>query len=123
VVGADRIVSNGDVANKIGTYALAVLARAHDVPFIVAAPLSTFDPAIGDGAVIPIEERSPDEVTQIGGVRVAPAGAKSANPAFDVTPAAFISAIVSEAGIARAPLGESITALLCASPRQLATPR
>ncbi|MDQ6780121.1 MAG: S-methyl-5-thioribose-1-phosphate isomerase, partial [Candidatus Eremiobacteraeota bacterium] len=123
VVGADRIASNGDVANKIGTYALAVLARAHDVPFIVAAPLSTFDPAIDDGTVIPIEERSPDEVSEIGGVRVAPPGVKSANPAFDVTPAAFVSAIVSDAGIARAPLGESIAALLGASQRLLATPR
>ena len=112
IVGADRIARNGDVANKIGTYSLAVLAKAHGVQFIVAAPLSTFDANTPTGADIPIEERSGAEVTRVGGVATAPPEAASANPAFDITPAAYISAIVSDAGIARPPFERSLGALL-----------
>ena len=101
IVGADRIAANGDTANKIGTYGLAVLARAHGIPFYVAAPLSTIDPALADGAAIPIEERNPDEVTHCGGVRTAPEGVAVWNPAFDVTPNGLIAAIVTEAGVIR----------------------
>jgi methylthioribose-1-phosphate isomerase len=111
VVGADRIAANGDVANKIGTYGLAVLAKEHGLPFIVAAPLSTFDPATPTGAGIPIEERSPDEVTHIAGQRIAPAGVMARHPAFDVTPARLVTAIVCERGVARAPLGDGLAAL------------
>ena len=99
IVGADRIARNGDVANKIGTYNLAVLAAHHGVPFYVAAPQSTFDAGIATGAEIPIEERSPTEVTEIGGQRLAPAGCKVFSPAFDVTPWGLITAIISDAGI------------------------
>jgi len=98
IVGADRIASNGDTANKIGTYSLAVLANAHGVPFYVAAPLSTIDFSIESGDKIPIEERGPDEVTQFAGVRVAP-DCKVYNPAFDVTPAGLITAVITEEGI------------------------
>ena len=108
VVGADRIARNGDTANKIGTYGLAVLARAQGIPFIVAAPLSTFDPRIASGAEIPIEQRDPHEVTSFAGVMVAPAGSPAANPAFDVTPAEFITAIVTERGILKPPFETSI---------------
>src|SRR5262249_31154356 len=101
LVGADRIAANGDVANKIGTYTLAVLCRENAVPFYVAAPLSTIDLVLRDGAAIPIEERSQDEVTSLAGRRIAPPGASAANPAFDVTPARYVSAIVTERGIAR----------------------
>src|SRR5207247_8124637 len=101
VVGADRIAANGDTANKIGTYAVAVLAREHGIPFFVAAPRSTIDLAIADGARIPIEERAAREVTHLGGTRVAPEGVGVANPAFDVTPARFVTAIITEAGVAR----------------------
>ncbi|MPY94517.1 MAG: S-methyl-5-thioribose-1-phosphate isomerase [Acidimicrobiia bacterium] len=101
VVGADRIAANGDVANKIGTYGLAVLARFHGIPFYVAAPRSTFDPATPDGASIEIERRSPDEVTSLAGVRIAPEGMAAENRAFDVTPAALVTAYVSEDGISR----------------------
>lgn len=111
VVGADRIAANGDTANKIGTYQAAVLAREHGVPFWVAAPFSTVDLATADGADIPIEERSPSEVTELSGTRVAPPGAAAWNPAFDVTPARLISAIVTERGIARPPYRESLAAL------------
>lgn len=111
VVGADRIAANGDTANKIGTYQAAVLAREHAVPFWVAAPFSTVDLATGDGADIPIEERSPAEVTELSGTPVAPPGAAAWNPAFDVTPARLISAIVTERGIARPPFRESLAAL------------
>jgi len=111
VVGADRIAANGDAANKIGTYSLAVLAREHGVPFYVAAPLSTVDFATASGAGIPIEERNPREVTHLGGQRVAPEGIRVWNPAFDVTPAALTAAIITEAGVARAPYGESLAAL------------
>ncbi len=103
IVGADRIAANGDTANKVGTYALAVLAHAHGLPFYVAAPLSTVDLATPEGTVIPIEERSPDEVTTLGGTRIAAAGIAVRNPAFDVTPHRLITAIVTEAGVLRPP--------------------
>lgn len=112
VVGADRIAANGDVANKIGTYTVAVVAHHHGVPFHVAAPLSTIDPATLTGAHIPIEERDPGEVTSIGGAAVAPAGASAANWAFDVTPAALVASIVTEAGILRPPYEEAIASVL-----------
>ncbi|MFA6665283.1 MAG: S-methyl-5-thioribose-1-phosphate isomerase [Armatimonadota bacterium] len=103
IVGADRIASNGDTANKVGTYGLAVLARAHNIPFYVAAPLSSVDLTILDGSEIPIEERNPEEVTDIDGKRIAPQGVDVMNPAFDVTPAEYISAIITEEGILRPP--------------------
>jgi methylthioribose-1-phosphate isomerase len=112
IVGADRIAANGDVANKIGTYPLAVLAKRHGIPFYVAAPLSTFDPKIPDGSRIPIEERPAAEVTGYRGTRWAPEGVSVRNPAFDVTPAELITAIISEKGIASPPYGKSIAALL-----------
>lgn len=115
VVGADRIAANGDAANKIGTYGLAVVAAAHGVPFVVAAPLSTVDPACPDGSAIVIEERPPTEVTHLGEIEVAPTGQAAANPAFDVTPARLVAAIVTEAGIARAPYEESLAAQLSAA--------
>ncbi len=102
-VGADRIAANGDTANKIGTYGLAVLAHAHGVPFYVVAPRSTIDATLAHGAAIPIEERAAAEVTSIGGVSIAPAGVRVVNPAFDVTPARYITAILTEAGITRPP--------------------
>lgn len=101
IVGADRITANGDVANKIGTYGVAVLAKEHNIPFYVAAPLSTIDLSLKTGAEIPIEERSAEEVTSFGGVPVAPAGVKVFNPAFDVTPAKYVTAIISEYGVAK----------------------
>ena len=103
IVGADRIAANGDVANKIGTYALAIAARYHDVPFIVAAPTSTMDPATATGKEIVIEQREADEVRRIGDVPTAPPGVCAYNPAFDVTPAALVSAIVTDRGIHRPP--------------------
>ena len=115
VVGADRIASNGDTANKIGTYQIAVLAHEHGVPFYVAAPVSTFDLTISTGDEIPIEERSAEEVTHLRGVRIAPDVAV-ANPAFDVTPARLISAIICERGVARPPFGESLKRLAEVSP-------
>jgi methylthioribose-1-phosphate isomerase len=108
IVGADRIAANGDTANKIGTYTVAVLAHAHGVPFYVAAPLSTIDAGTPDGGAIPIEERSAAEVTDIGGVRIAPEGIEVRHPAFDVTPARLITAIITDAGVLRAPFPESI---------------
>jgi methylthioribose-1-phosphate isomerase len=111
VVGADRIARNGDVANKVGTYPVAVLARENGVPFYVAAPLSTFDLATATGAEIPIEERAAEEVTHHGGRRLAPAGVKVRNPAFDVTPARYVTAIVCEKGVARPPYDQSLAAL------------
>jgi methylthioribose-1-phosphate isomerase len=108
VVGADRIAANGDTANKIGTYGVAVLAREHGIPFYVAAPLSTIDLRTPDGTHIPIEERSAREVTHVGGSQVAPAGAKVWNPAFDVTPHRLIAGIITERGIFRAPYVESL---------------
>ncbi len=112
LVGADRVAANGDVANKIGTYPLAVLASEHGIPFYVAAPLSTVDLVTPDGASIPIEERSPKEVLEIGGVSLAPPGVGARHPAFDVTPARWVTGIVTEAGIARPPYQESLAALL-----------
>jgi len=103
IVGADRIAANGDVANKIGTYTLAVLATVNDVPFYVAAPTSTIDLSSSSGTEIPIEERNPEEVTNIGGVRLAPKGIRAANPAFDVTPHRYITAIITEKGILKEP--------------------
>ncbi len=103
VTGADRIAANGDTANKIGTYGVAVLARHHGVPFYVAAPLSTIDPTLPSGAAIPIEERDGDEVRRVGTQRTAPAGSPVFNPAFDVTPAALITAIITERGVFRPP--------------------
>jgi methylthioribose-1-phosphate isomerase len=111
VVGADRIAANGDVANKIGTYSVAVLAKEHGIPFYVAAPLSTIDLETADGSGIPIEERSDREVTHVGAARVTPDGARIRNPAFDVTPARYVTAIVTEEGIARPPYNESLAAL------------
>jgi methylthioribose-1-phosphate isomerase len=99
VVGADRIAANGDTANKIGTYGVAVSAKAHDVPFYVAAPVSTFDLTLSDGSGIPIEERSADEICCGFGTRTAPLGVKVYNPAFDVTPADLIAGIITERGI------------------------
>lgn len=103
VAGADRIAANGDTANKIGTYALAVLAAHHGVPFVVAAPSSTLDPSLPDGDAIPIEERAAEELTEVEGVRIAPEGCPVYNPAFDVTPGTLIEAIVTERGVHRAP--------------------
>ncbi len=111
IVGADRIARNGDTANKIGTYTVAVLAKEHGIPFYVAAPLSTIDLNTSDGEQIPIEQRNPNEVTEIAGRRVAPKSVQVANPAFDVTPHRLISAIVTEAGIARPSYAQSIPAL------------
>jgi methylthioribose-1-phosphate isomerase len=112
IVGADRITARGDTANKIGTYALAVLAAAHDVPFYVAAPSSTFDLALEDGAEIPIEERAADEVLRPLGVQAAPAGAQAFNPAFDVTPARLIRGIVTERGVIAPVTRENVVAML-----------
>jgi len=112
IVGADRIAANGDVANKIGTYTLAVLARRHALPFYVAAPVSTFDLRTADGAQIPIEEREADEVTGYRGARWAPQGVAVRNPAFDVTPAELVSAIVCEKGVIRDPDRARIQALI-----------
>jgi len=108
VVGADRIAANGDVANKIGTYQLAVLARENGVPFYVAAPISTIDLATATGDEIPIEERSPDEVRSVRGTEIAPDGVEASNPAFDVTPSEYVTAIITENGVARAPYEESL---------------
>jgi methylthioribose-1-phosphate isomerase len=107
-VGADRIARNGDVANKIGTYGVAILAREHAVPFYVVAPLSTFDPDTPDGAAIPIEERDASEVTKGFGAPTAPAGVRAFNPAFDVTPARLVSGIVTEVGVIREPNRERV---------------
>jgi len=112
VVGADRIAANGDTANKIGTYTVALAAREHGVPFYVAAPVSTIDLGTPDGSRIPIEERDPREVTHVKSVRLAPEGAKVFNPAFDVTPHALIAGIITERGIVRAPYVESLAAIV-----------
>jgi methylthioribose-1-phosphate isomerase len=108
VVGADRIAANGDVANKIGTYGVAVLAKEHGIPFYVAAPLSTIDLNTSDGSRIPIEERNSREVTHVGSSQLAPDGAHVWNPAFDVTPHHLIAGIITERGIFRAPYTESL---------------
>ena len=112
VVGADRIAANGDVANKVGTYSVAVLAKENGVPFFVAAPVSTLDLTLASGDEIPIEERAAAEVTHVFGHAVAPAGTTVANPAFDVTPARYVTAIITEKGVARAPYGESLKTLV-----------
>ncbi|MFZ0759490.1 MAG: S-methyl-5-thioribose-1-phosphate isomerase [Candidatus Sulfotelmatobacter sp.] len=111
VVGADRIAANGDVANKIGTYTVAVLAKEHGIPFYVAAPISTVDLACPDGSKIPIEQRNAKEVTHIAGKRIVPDGVSVENPAFDVTPAEYVTAIVTERGIVRAPYEQSLRRL------------
>jgi methylthioribose-1-phosphate isomerase len=112
IVGADRVAANGDVANKIGTYGLAIAARAHGARVMVVAPLSTFDPATPDGAAIHIEERAGEEITTIGGRCYAPAGVKAYNPVFDVTPADLVDVLVTEAGLIERPDRAQIAALL-----------
>jgi methylthioribose-1-phosphate isomerase len=112
IVGADRIAANGDVANKIGTYTLAVLAKESEIPFYVAAPTSTIDLSLSSGAGIPIEERSPEEVSHIQGVPIAPEGIKAGNPAFDVTPHHYVAAVITEKGIVREPYMEGLTKMV-----------
>ncbi len=112
IVGADRITANGDTANKIGTYSLAVLAHEHNIPFYIAAPISTIDPTLKTGASIPIEERKSEEVLGFGGVQTAPKGMRVANPAFDVTPSKYIAAIVTERGVLRKPYTQAIAKAL-----------
>jgi methylthioribose-1-phosphate isomerase len=112
VVGADRIAANGDVANKIGTYSVAVLAKENNIPFFVAAPISTLDLTLTSGDLIPIEQRAASEVTHVFGVPVAPEGIGVENPAFDVTPNRYVTAIITERGVARAPYTESLRALM-----------
>jgi methylthioribose-1-phosphate isomerase len=112
VFGADRIAANGDTANKIGSYSVAVLAHAHGIPVYVAAPLATIDSKLACGASIPIEERRPEEITQLAGKRMAPKGVKVWNPAFDVTPACYLSGIITEVGVLRPPYTDSIRAAL-----------
>jgi methylthioribose-1-phosphate isomerase len=112
IVGADRIAANGDVANKIGTYSLAVLAKENKIPFYVAAPISTLDLSLESGEIIPIEERNEREVTHVSGIRIAPHGIKVANPAFDVTPSAYVTAIITERGIIYPPYKQNFEKLL-----------
>ncbi len=111
IVGADRIAANGDVANKIGTYSVAVLARENNIPFYVAAPLSTIDLSLSSGDQIPIEERAANEVTHLSGVPIAPGNIEARHPAFDVTPHRYVNAIITEGGVAREPYTESLKAL------------
>jgi methylthioribose-1-phosphate isomerase len=118
VVGADRIAANGDVANKIGTYTVAVLAKEHGIPFYVAAPISTVDLGTPDGSKIPIEQRNAREVTHIGGRQMTPDGVGIENPAFDVTPAKYVAAIITERGIARAPYKDSLRDLAAEIPKR-----
>ncbi|MCS6801849.1 MAG: S-methyl-5-thioribose-1-phosphate isomerase [Chloroflexota bacterium] len=118
IVGADRVAANGDVANKIGTYTLAVLAKENGVPFYVAAPTSTIDLATPSGDAIPIEQRRPEEVTSFGGCVVAPAGVDVANPAFDVTPYRYVSAIVTEVAVLRPPFEPGLRAAVAARSRK-----
>ena len=108
ITGADRIAANGDTANKIGTYTLAVLAKENNIPFYVAAPTSTVDLSLNNGDEIEIEQRSPSEVTEFRGIRVAPEGVEALNPGFDMTPARYVTAIITEAGVARPPFNESL---------------
>jgi methylthioribose-1-phosphate isomerase len=122
-VGADRIAANGDTANKIGTYSVAVLAKEHGIPFYVVAPLSTFDASIPDGSHIPIEERASEEVTEGFGARTAPAGVKTYNPAFDVTPAALITGIVTEVGLIAHPDTAAIAAAFERAGKTVQDPR
>ena len=112
ITGADRIAANGDVANKIGTYQAAVLARAHQIPFYVAAPLSTIDPNTPNGDLIPVEERGPEEISRIAGRQIGPTGVKAFNPVFDITPSRYLSAIITEAGIIRPPFRKGIREVL-----------
>ncbi len=112
IVGADRIAMNGDVANKIGTYGVALMAHYHRIPFYVAAPISTIDPQMNNGSQIPIEERDPREVTHIGRHQITPDQVDVINPSFDVTPAELVTAIITDRGIARAPFGETVKTLL-----------
>ena len=112
ITGADRIAANGDAANKIGTYGLAVLAKAHGIAFYIAAPSSTFDLTLASGAEIPIEERAPEEITRPWGVQIAPEAVKVYNPAFDVTPYAYIEAIITERGVIRHPNADSVQAMV-----------
>src|ERR1700733_14712451 len=120
IVGADRIAANGDTANKIGTYSVAILAKEHGIPFYVAAPFNTIDLATASGAGIPIEQRNPREVTHSNGKQMTPDGVGIENPAFDVTPAKYITAIITERGVLRAPYNESIRAMSLESERALA---
>jgi methylthioribose-1-phosphate isomerase len=115
VVGADRIAANGDFANKVGTYTVAMMAQAHKVPFYVAAPLSTIDLNTPDGDAIPIEQRNAREMTHVGSIQIAPEGASVWNPAFDVTPHHLVSGIITERGIVRAPYAESLKALFASA--------
>jgi methylthioribose-1-phosphate isomerase len=115
IVGADRIAANGDVANKIGTYTVAVLAKEHGIPFYVAAPWSTIDMETPDGSKIPIEQRSSREVTHLAGKQIAPDGVKVENPAFDVTPNQYVTAIITERGVAKSPYSESLKNLATAA--------
>lgn len=119
IVGCDRVAANGDTANKIGTYSLAVLAQYHGIPFYVAGPLSSIDPTLPDGSAIPIEERAADEMTHFGDQPITAPGVAVANPAFDVTPATLITAIVTEGGVASAPYGPALARLLAAPPAAL----
>src|SRR5262249_32832137 len=112
LVGADRIAANGDVANKIGTYGVALAAAAHGIPFYVAAPISTIDLAVPSGEAIPIEERPGEGGGSVRGQRIGPAGIAVANPAFDVTPARLVTAIITERGVARGPYRESLAAMV-----------
>ena len=111
ITGADRIAANGDVANKIGTYQVAVLAKANKIPFYVAAPISTIDPYTKNGGLIPVEERDPEEICKFGNIRTGPSGVKAINPVFDITPAKYVSAIITEKGVIRPPYGKAIKAL------------
>jgi methylthioribose-1-phosphate isomerase len=111
IVGADRIAANGDTANKIGTYSVSILAKEHGIPFYVAAPFNTIDPATASGDLIPIEQRNAREVTHVNGTQVTPDGVGIENPAFDVTPAKYIAAIITERGVLRAPFKDSIAAM------------
>ena len=121
IVGADRIAANGDTANKIGTYAVAILAKEHGIPFYVAAPFNTIDPDTASGDLIPIEQRNPREVTHSNGIQMTPDGVGIENPAFDVTPAKYIAAIVTERGILRAPFTASIAAMAASATPELTT--
>jgi methylthioribose-1-phosphate isomerase len=121
IVGADRVVANGDIANKIGTYGLAVLAQAHGIPFYVAAPTSTIDLTLPDGSHIPIEQRSSREVTHMAGIAIAPAGVQAAHPAFDITPAHLISAIITERGVLQAPYIQGLAQVVRTAQRSKGT--
>ena len=119
IVGADRVVANGDVANKIGTYSLAVLARAHSIPFYVAAPTSTIDLDLPSGDEIPIEQRDPEEVTSLAGHALAPDGVRAAHPAFDVTPHRLVTAIITENGVVEPPFETNLRRVVRAGPTYL----